>query len=153
MPKCIFETVKYAHYDIKPSKLCCNYLKFRNNKTFSARLEILVESQKVRILCCIAHFRKGIRFVRERPYMTETNYQHAPDRPWIFRTYAGHSTAAESNAPISGTPAAKVVAKVRVNLATEAFLRISPITGIFRIFLSTESLRVAQQQRYSCWHR
>ena len=30
--------------------------------------------------------------------MTETNYQHAPDRPWIFRTYAGHSTAAESNA-------------------------------------------------------
>ena len=30
--------------------------------------------------------------------MTETSYQHAPDRPWIFRTYAGHSTAAESNA-------------------------------------------------------
>ena len=30
--------------------------------------------------------------------MTETPYQHAPDRPWIFRTYAGHSTAAESNA-------------------------------------------------------
>ncbi len=30
--------------------------------------------------------------------MTETNYQHAADRPWIFRTYAGHSTAAESNA-------------------------------------------------------
>ncbi|MAI90243.1 protein meaA [Ponticaulis sp.] len=29
--------------------------------------------------------------------MTETPYQHAPDRPWIFRTYAGHSTAAESN--------------------------------------------------------
>ena len=26
------------------------------------------------------------------------NYQHAPDRPWIFRTYAGHSTAAASNA-------------------------------------------------------
>ena len=24
-------------------------------------------------------------------------YQHAPDRPWIFRTYAGHSTAAKSN--------------------------------------------------------
>ena len=27
-----------------------------------------------------------------------TPYQHAPDRPWIFRTYAGHSTAAKSNA-------------------------------------------------------
>mgnify|MGYP002622749473 CR=1 FL=1 len=24
-------------------------------------------------------------------------YQHSPDRPWIFRTYAGHSTPAESN--------------------------------------------------------
>ncbi|WP_348763309.1 protein meaA [Hyphomonas atlantica] len=24
-------------------------------------------------------------------------YQHAPDRPWIFRTYAGHSTATKSN--------------------------------------------------------
>ena len=30
--------------------------------------------------------------------MTETSYQHAPDRPWIFRTYAGHSTAEKSNA-------------------------------------------------------
>ena len=30
--------------------------------------------------------------------MTETKYQHAPDRPWIFRTYAGHSTAEASNA-------------------------------------------------------
>lgn len=30
--------------------------------------------------------------------MTETPYQHEADRPWIFRTYAGHSTAAESNA-------------------------------------------------------
>ncbi|MAP96211.1 MAG: protein meaA [Ponticaulis sp.] len=30
--------------------------------------------------------------------MTETPYQHKADRPWIFRTYAGHSTAAESNA-------------------------------------------------------
>ena len=27
-----------------------------------------------------------------------SEYQHAPDRPWIFRTYAGHSTAAASNA-------------------------------------------------------
>ncbi|MEQ1492203.1 MAG: hypothetical protein ABL932_16795, partial [Terricaulis sp.] len=24
-------------------------------------------------------------------------FQHAPDPPWIFRTYAGHSTPAESN--------------------------------------------------------
>src|SRR5690606_2204698 len=24
-------------------------------------------------------------------------FQHEPDRPWIFRTYAGHSTAEESN--------------------------------------------------------
>lgn len=27
----------------------------------------------------------------------ETPFQHAPDSPWIFRTYAGHSTPAESN--------------------------------------------------------
>ncbi len=26
------------------------------------------------------------------------DFQHSPDRPWIFRTYAGHSTAAASNA-------------------------------------------------------
>jgi (2R)-ethylmalonyl-CoA mutase len=30
--------------------------------------------------------------------MTTTPYQHAPDPPWIFRTYAGHSTAEKSNA-------------------------------------------------------
>lgn len=30
--------------------------------------------------------------------MTERSYQHAADRPWIFRTYAGHSTAEKSNA-------------------------------------------------------
>jgi (2R)-ethylmalonyl-CoA mutase len=29
--------------------------------------------------------------------MTERPFQHAPDAPWIFRTYAGHSTPAESN--------------------------------------------------------
>jgi len=29
--------------------------------------------------------------------MTETPFQHAPDKPWLFRTYAGHSTAAKSN--------------------------------------------------------
>lgn len=29
--------------------------------------------------------------------MTETSFQHAPDRPWIFRTYSGHSTAEKSN--------------------------------------------------------
>ncbi len=29
---------------------------------------------------------------------TALPYQHAPDRPWIFRTYAGHSTAEKSNA-------------------------------------------------------
>ena len=23
----------------------------------------------------------------------DKNYQHAPEEPWIFRTYAGHSTA------------------------------------------------------------
>ncbi len=27
-----------------------------------------------------------------------TDFQHAPDAPWIFRTYAGHSSAAASNA-------------------------------------------------------
>jgi ethylmalonyl-CoA mutase len=30
--------------------------------------------------------------------MSQTPYQHAPDPPWIFRTYAGHSTAETSNA-------------------------------------------------------
>ncbi|MCR9268986.1 MAG: methylmalonyl-CoA mutase family protein [Hyphomonadaceae bacterium] len=34
--------------------------------------------------------------------MADTEYQHAPDRPWIFRTYAGHSTAAKSNALYRG---------------------------------------------------
>ena len=27
----------------------------------------------------------------------DKNYQHAPEEPWIFRTYAGHSTATKSN--------------------------------------------------------
>ena len=30
--------------------------------------------------------------------MSETPFQHAKDQPWIFRTYAGHSTAETSNA-------------------------------------------------------
>lgn len=34
--------------------------------------------------------------------MADTEYQHAPDRPWIFRTYAGHSTAEKSNALYRG---------------------------------------------------
>lgn len=29
--------------------------------------------------------------------MSGQNYQHSKDRPWIFRTYAGHSTAKKSN--------------------------------------------------------
>ena len=29
--------------------------------------------------------------------MGDKTYQHAADRPWIFRTYSGHSTAAKSN--------------------------------------------------------
>ncbi len=29
--------------------------------------------------------------------LADTEYQHTPDRPWIFRTYAGHSTALKSN--------------------------------------------------------
>jgi ethylmalonyl-CoA mutase len=29
---------------------------------------------------------------------TAKAFQHAPDKPWIFRTYAGHSTATRSNA-------------------------------------------------------
>jgi (2R)-ethylmalonyl-CoA mutase len=29
--------------------------------------------------------------------MAEGSFQHAPDPPWIFRTYAGHSTPADSN--------------------------------------------------------
>ncbi|WP_395445888.1 methylmalonyl-CoA mutase family protein [Caulobacter sp. UC70_42] len=32
------------------------------------------------------------------PPCPRTPYQHAPDPPWIFRTYAGHSTAEKSNA-------------------------------------------------------
>ena len=30
--------------------------------------------------------------------MSTKPFQHAPDAPWIFRTYAGHSTAEKSNA-------------------------------------------------------
>ena len=30
--------------------------------------------------------------------LPDSAFQHAPDRPWIFRTYAGHSTAEKSNA-------------------------------------------------------
>src|SRR5436190_18848341 len=29
--------------------------------------------------------------------MTKTPFQHEPDAPWLFRTYAGHSTAQKSN--------------------------------------------------------
>lgn len=29
--------------------------------------------------------------------MSDAHFQHSPDPPWIFRTYAGHSTPAESN--------------------------------------------------------
>jgi len=29
--------------------------------------------------------------------MSAADYQHKPDRPWIFRTYSGHSTAKKSN--------------------------------------------------------
>ncbi len=29
--------------------------------------------------------------------MSTTDFQHDPDRPWIFRTYSGHSTAEKSN--------------------------------------------------------
>jgi ethylmalonyl-CoA mutase len=32
----------------------------------------------------------------------QTPFQHAPDKPWIFRTYAGHSTAQKSNALYRG---------------------------------------------------
>lgn len=38
----------------------------------------------------------------QEAWMADTEYQHAPDRPWIFRTYAGHSTAAKSNALYRG---------------------------------------------------
>jgi (2R)-ethylmalonyl-CoA mutase len=30
--------------------------------------------------------------------MTKPDFQHDPDAPWLFRTYAGHSTAEKSNA-------------------------------------------------------
>jgi len=34
--------------------------------------------------------------------MEKTPFQHAPDAPWLFRTYAGHSTAEKSNALYRG---------------------------------------------------
>jgi (2R)-ethylmalonyl-CoA mutase len=40
--------------------------------------------------------RNKIKF--RRTIMADTAFQHAADRPWIFRTYAGHSTAQKSNA-------------------------------------------------------
>jgi len=36
--------------------------------------------------------------LRHDPGLMSKPFQHAPDAPWIFRTYAGHSTAAKSNA-------------------------------------------------------
>ena len=35
--------------------------------------------------------------ISREPRLADTQFQHAPDRPWIFRTYAGHSTAEKSN--------------------------------------------------------
>jgi ethylmalonyl-CoA mutase len=34
--------------------------------------------------------------------MSDQPFQHAPDAPWLFRTYAGHSTAEKSNALYRG---------------------------------------------------
>ena len=35
--------------------------------------------------------------ISREPRLADSHFQHAPDRPWIFRTYAGHSTAEKSN--------------------------------------------------------
>src|SRR5690242_12098832 len=38
--------------------------------------------------------------MQQGPGMADSSanpFQHDPDKPWIFRTYAGHSTAEESN--------------------------------------------------------
>ena len=54
---------------------------------------------------CIAARGRGSRLcvaaVRRPPRMTQP-FQHERDKPWIFRTYAGHSTAAKSNARRNG---------------------------------------------------
>ncbi len=49
--------------------------------------------------------------------------------------------AAESSASTSGTPAAKVVDKVRVNLATHDLSMSSPMTGILSESFSWPSLK------------
>src|SRR6185436_3512453 len=44
------------------------------------------------------HDRWQPRTINGKRRMTAKPFQHAPDAPWIFRTYAGHSTAEKSNA-------------------------------------------------------
>ncbi len=56
----------------------------------------------------------------------------------------------ESSASTSGTPAAKVVASVRDQRATEAFISSSPITGIFSIVRSTR--RWTLGERFHAWY-
>lgn len=73
---------------------------------------------------------------------------HNPDDPSasvpgvasIDNSNEAANNALEEDDPLEDTSLVETVAKVRVNLATEAFIRMSPITGIFRVFLSTASL-------------
>src|SRR6058998_2919270 len=46
-------------------------------------------------LCCYAAIIPGSGRCKRRAFMSSGSQR--PDRPWIFRTYAGHSTAADSN--------------------------------------------------------
>src|SRR3954452_11227381 len=46
-------------------------------------------------LCCFAAIIPGSGRCKRRAFMSSGSQR--PDRPWIFRTYAGHSTAADSN--------------------------------------------------------
>ena len=66
-----------------------------------------------------------------------------PDKPWIFRTYAGHSTARESNGlvrfivPIAGGEAT-VVAGRDFALDAELAARIERISGEGSVDLSAQ---------------
>ena len=56
----------------------------------------------------------------------------------------------ESSASTNGTPAAKVVAKVRDQRATEAFISSSPSTGILSMVRSTK--RCTFGERFQAWY-
>jgi ethylmalonyl-CoA mutase len=62
-----------------------------------ARQELAYHSTGVHPVCAPRAPRRSVSPMAD-DLSSSRPFQHAPDKPWIFRTYAGHSTAARSNA-------------------------------------------------------